>query len=336
MIPEEPFPAWLVEHGADGTRQTLISMSPGELPDGAVTIRVTWSAVNYKDALATVANSNITNLRRLVPGIDLAGTVVASDDDKFSIGDEVLVTGFGLGVSQHGGWARYARVPADWVLPLPDGLSTRQAMILGTAGLTAGLSIHALERHGLTPNSGPVLVLGATGGVGSIAIGALAAAGYHVSAVTGKADQAKYLAALGASEIIDREILVQAADRPLGKTRWAACVDPIGGPGTGYALRSLLYGGAVALSGLTAGTSLHSTVMPFILRGVSLIGIDSVQAGLDLRRQIWSRLATDLRPVGLDECIAHEIPLTHVGQAAGTLLEGGALGRFLVDLVGAH
>jgi acrylyl-CoA reductase (NADPH) len=258
--------------------------------------------------------------------------VVASDAPAVAVGTEVLVTGYDLGVAHHGGWARYARVPADWVVALPEGLSPRDAMALGTAGLTAGLSIHALEARGLTPADGPVLVLGASGGVGSTAVGALANAGYEVWAATGKRAEHDYLRGLGAHEIVTREETTAESNRPLEKMRWAATVDPVGGAATAYALRTTRYGGAVALSGLTAGTALTTTVLPFILRGVSLLGIDSVAASAELRREVWSRLAGDLRPRGLDGAIAREVELEGIEPVLDALLAGEAVGRTVVRL----
>jgi putative YhdH/YhfP family quinone oxidoreductase len=218
------------------------------------------------------------------------------------------------------------------VVPLPPGLTQREAMIIGTAGFTAGLSIHALEAHGLRPDSGPVLVLGATGGVGSTAVGALAHAGYEVWAVTGKADHHDFLRGLGAHEVLPREQLGEDAERPLSKARWAGCVDPIGGAGTAYALKTMRYGCSVATSGLTAGTALSTTVLPFVLRGVNLLGIDSVLAPTDLRRAVWARLAADLRPNGLDDTIPHEVTLEGIEPVLDALLAGRAVGRTIVDL----
>jgi putative YhdH/YhfP family quinone oxidoreductase len=297
-----------------------------------VTVRVDWSSVNYKDALATIPKGQVARISPLVPGIDHAGEVVACDSDAFAVGDQVLATSYDLGVAHHGGWARYARVPADWVVALPHGLSSREAMALGTAGLTAGLSIHALEAHGLTPADGPVLVLGASGGVGSTAVGALANAGYEVWAATGKAAEHDYLRGLGAQEILTREETTAESDRPLEEMRWAAAVDPVGGAATAYALRTTRYGGAVAVSGLTGGAGLKTTVLPFILRSVSLLGIDSVAAGTDLRREIWARLAGDLRPRGLDDAIAREVGLDGIEPVLDALLAGEAVGRTVVRL----
>jgi acrylyl-CoA reductase (NADPH) len=331
----ETFPAFLATQRDDAVDRGPATLAATDLGEGRVTVRVRWSSINYKDALATVPGGQVARISPLVPGVDLAGEVVASDDPAVAVGTEVLVTGHDLGVAHHGGWAHFARVPAEWVVRLPDGLSSRQAMALGTAGLTAGLSIHALEAHGLRPDQGPVLVLGASGGVGSTAVGALAAAGYEVWAATGKKDQDGYLRGLGAHEVIAREETTADSDRPLEKTRWAATVDPVGGAATAYALRTTRHGGAVAVSGLTGGTALRTTVLPFILRGVSLLGIDSVAARTELRREVWSRLAGDLRPRGLDDAIAREVDLEGIEPVLDALLAGEAVGRTVVRLQGA-
>jgi acrylyl-CoA reductase (NADPH) len=328
----ETFPAFLATQRDDGVERGPAALARDDLGDGEVTVRVDWSSINYKDALATIPKGQVARISPLVPGIDLAGEVVASDSDAVRVGDEVIVTSYDLGVAHHGGWARYARVPADWVVALPDGLSPRDAMALGTAGLTAGLSIHALEAHGLTPADGPVLVLGASGGVGSTAVGALANAGYEVWAATGKAAEHDYLRSLGAHEVLTREETTAASERPLEKMRWAAAVDPVGGAATAYALRTTRYGGAIALSGLTGGTKLDTTVLPFILRSVSLLGIDSVAAGASLRREVWARLAGDLRPRGLGEAIAREVDLEGIEAVLDALLAGEAVGRTVVRL----
>jgi acrylyl-CoA reductase (NADPH) len=332
MTIPETFPAFLATRREEAVDRGPATLRRDDLGEGEVTVRVDWSSINYKDALATIPKGQVARISPLVPGVDLAGEVVASDDPAVAVGSEVLVTGHDLGVAHHGGWAQYARVPGAWVVALPDGLSSRQAMALGTAGLTAGLSIHALEAHGLRPDHGPVLVLGASGGVGSTAVGALAAAGYEVWAATGKPDQGDYLRGLGAHGIIAREEATADSDRPLEKTRWAAAVDPVGGAATAYALRTTRYGGAVALSGLTGGTALRTTVLPFILRGVSLLGIDSVAAAAELRRAVWSRLAGDLRPGGLDDAIAREVDLEGIEPVLDALLAGQAVGRTVVRL----
>jgi putative YhdH/YhfP family quinone oxidoreductase len=328
-VPDE-FPAFLATKRDDAVDRGPATLAAADLPEGEVTIRVDWSSINYKDALATIPKGQVAQISPLVPGVDLAGEVVASDAQAIAAGAQALVTGHDLGVAHHGGWARYARVPADWVVALPEGLTSREAMVLGTAGLTAGMSIHALEAHGLRPGDGPVLVLGASGGVGSTAVGALATAGYEVHAATGKADEHDYLTGLGATEVLDRDEVTAESNRPMERQRWAACVDPIGGAGTAYALRTTRYGGAIALSGLTAGTKLETTVLPFILRGVSLLGIDSVQASADTRRTVWARLATDLRPRGLDDAIAREVDLQGIEPVLDALLKGQAVGRTVV------
>jgi acrylyl-CoA reductase (NADPH) len=330
-VPDE-FPAFLATRRDDAVDRGPATLGAADLPEGEVTIRVDWSSINYKDALATIPKGQVAQISPLVPGVDLAGEVVASDAQAIATGTQALVTGYDLGVAHHGGWARFARVPADWVVPLPDGLTPRDAMALGTAGLTAGMSIHALEAHGLRPGDGPVLVLGASGGVGSTAVGALATAGYEVHAATGKADEHEYLESLGAAEILDRDEVTAESNRPLERQRWAAAVDPIGGAGTAYALRTTRYGGAIAISGLTAGTKLDTTVLPFILRGVSLLGIDSVQASTDTRKAVWARLASDLRPRGLDDAIAREVDLQGIEPVLDALLNGQAVGRTVVRL----
>jgi acrylyl-CoA reductase (NADPH) len=330
MTIPDSFPAFLATKTDGRVQRGPSTLAAGHLPAGEVTIRVRWSSINYKDALATIADGQVARISPLVPGIDLAGEVVASDDDAIAPGAEVLVTSYDLGVSHHGGWAQYARVPAAWVVPLPDGLSAREAMTLGTAGLTAGLCIHALEKNGLRPANGPVLVLGASGGVGSTTVGALANAGYEVWAATGKAAEHHFLRGLGAHEILDRDEVSAASDRPLEKQRWAACVDPVGGAATAYALRTMSYGGAVAACGLTGGAALNTTVLPFILRAVSLIGIDSSQTGAELRRTVWERLAGDLRPRGLDDAIAREVGLDGIEPVLDALLAGEAVGRTVV------
>jgi acrylyl-CoA reductase (NADPH) len=326
-VPDE-FPAFLATKRGDAVDRGPATLAAAELPDGDVTIRVDWSSINYKDALATIAKGQVAQISPLVPGVDLAGEVVEGD----AAGTQVLVTGYDLGVAHHGGWARYARVPASWVVPLPDGLTARETMVLGTAGFTAGMSIHALEAHGLRPGDGPVPVLGASGGVGSTAVGALATAGYEVHAATGKAAEHDYLKGLGAAEILDRDEVIAESRRPLESQRWAATVDAIGGAGTAYALRTTRYGGAVALSGVTAGAKLDTTVLPFILRGISLLGIDSVMASAETRRAVWARLATDLRPRGLDDAIAREVDLEAIEPVLDALLQGQAVGRTVVRL----
>jgi acrylyl-CoA reductase (NADPH) len=327
------FRALLAEQDGDDVRRELRELSADDLPDGDVTVRVAFSSVNYKDALAVSPKGRVAKGYPLVPGIDLAGEVIDGAGD-LRPGAEVLVHGHDLGVGHHGGFAEVARVPADWVVPLPAGLSARDAMALGTAGFTAGLSVVRLEEHGLTTGDGPVLVLGATGGVGSTAVAILAGRGYEVAAATGKADETDFLQSLGASEILSREETSAEPERPMDKTRWAGVVDPVGGAATAYALRTTRYGGAVALSGLTGGTDVQTTVFPFILRGVSLLGIDSVATPPDVRREVWTRLAGDLRPQGLEDQITREISLDDLDPFLDEVLAGRARGRTVVRVGG--
>ena len=327
------FRALIAERADDDVRRELRELSADELPEGDVTVRVAWSSVNYKDALAVSPKGRVAKSYPLVPGIDLAGEVIAGSGAGVEPGRQVLVHGHDLGVGHHGGFAEVARVPAEWAVPLPDGLSARDAMALGTAGFTAGLSVVRLEERGVKPEHGPVLVLGATGGVGSTAVAILAGRGYEVHAATGKADEADFLRALGATEILSREETSAESERPMERQRWAGVVDPVGGAATAYALRTTRYGGAVALSGLTGGTDLTTTVFPFILRGVSLLGIDSVETPGDVRRAVWERLAGDLRPRGLENRITREITLDEVDPFLDEVLAGRARGR-TVERVG--
>jgi acrylyl-CoA reductase (NADPH) len=328
-IPDS-FRALVAEQRDGAVDRGLRELSADDLPEGDVTVRVRFSSVNYKDALAVSPKGRVAQTSPLVPGIDLAGEVVEGE----GAGGEVIVHGYDLGVAHHGGFAEYARVPAAWVVPLPDGLSARQAMALGTAGYTAAYSIVQLEERGLQPDAGPVLVLGASGGVGSTAVGILGARGYEVHASTGKADEADFLRGLGASEVLSREETSAPPERPLEKQRWAAVVDPVGGAATAYALRTTRYGGAVAISGMTGGNEFTSSVFPLILRNVALLGVDSVGTALDRRRGVWERLAGDLRPRGLDETITREIELDAVDGFLDDVLAGRGTGRTVVRVGG--
>ena len=308
--------AFVAEQNDDGVVREVRDLDQSDLGEGDVLVQVAYSSVNYKDALAASGKKGqVARISPLIPGIDLAG-------------ESVLAHGYDLGVAHHGGYAEYARVPSDWIVPLPDGLSARQAMAIGTAGYTAALSIIALENAGLTPDSGPVLVTGASGGVGSTAVDILAARGYEVVASSGK-DPA-FLRSLGASEVISREDAIGDPDRPLAKTRWAGAVDCVGGDVLGGVLRSLRHGGAVAACGNTGGVKLPATVLPFILRGVSLLGIDSVQTPIEERRETWRRLADDLRPRHVDD--ANEISLDELDGTLDAILRGELQGRTVVKL----
>jgi len=326
--------AFVAEKDGDTVVREVRSIPGDELGDGDVTVEVSWSGVNYKDGLATTAKGRVARISPLVPGVDLAGTVVDPGDSGLAVGTPVVVHGHDLGVSHHGGFAEFARVPAGWVVPLPEGMTERQAMIIGTAGFTAALSVHLLEtRGGLAPGSGPVLVTGASGGVGSVAVGILAARGYEVAASTGKADAAEWLRSLGAAEILGRSEIAPSG-KPLDKERWAGAVDCVGGSTLAEVLATLRYGASVAASGNTGGVELTTTVFPFILRGVSLLGVDSVQCPDDLRAELWRRMATDLRPSELDSIATDEVDLDGLPAALDRVLAGGNRGRTLVRLRG--
>jgi acrylyl-CoA reductase (NADPH) len=313
---------------------TLDELSAGPARAGRdqseVLLRALYSSVNYKDALAATGTGKILRRFPLIGGIDVAGVVASSSDSRIREGDHVLVTGYDLGVAQDGGYAGYVRVPGDWVVPLPDGLTPFEAMALGTAGFTAGLSVMRLERNGLHPARGKVVVTGSTGGVGSIAVAALARLGYDVTAITGKDDAREYLEQLGAREVLSRTTL-EMGTRPLEKAQWAGAVDAVGGDMLAWLTRTVDYWGGIASTGLTGGIELHTTVMPFILRGVSLIGIDSVACPMEIRTEVWRRLATDMKPPAL-RSIATEIPLDGLHGAFTTLLAGKARGRFVVNV----
>src|SRR5881396_2349802 len=269
-------------------------LSLEELDRGEVVIRAAYSSVNYKDALAATGAGKIMRRFPLVGGIDVAGRVESSSDPQFTPGDEVLVTGYDLGAAHDGGYAAFVRVPAGWVVPVPAGMSMSDVMTIGTAGFTAALSVVDLERNGVTPSGGPVIVTGATGGVGTMAIQCLAARGYQVTALTGKDREHEFLRSLGASAVLSRHGL-QMGTRPLEKATWAAAVDPVGGEILAWLTRTMMYGGAIASSGLTGGTELHTTVLPFILRGIKLLGIDSAMCPMPVRLEVWRRLATDMK-----------------------------------------
>ena len=316
------------EDGRIGGR--LVEARLDELGAGEVVARVAYSGVNYKDALAATGAGRIMRRFPLVGGVDASGTVVASSDARFAAGDAVLVTGYGLGESHDGGFADYVRVPADWVVPLPDGLGLRDAMAIGTAGFTAALSVVEMERNGLRPPAGPIVVTGATGGVGSLAVQCLAAAGYGVTAVTRKDDAHGFLREQGAAEVLPAAGLAMGK-RPLEKALWAGAVDPVGGDTLAWLTRTMQRGACIASSGLTGGIELHTTVMPFILRGVKLLGIDSAQCPMDVRRNVWSRLASDLKPAHL-AAATRTITLEELPEAFATLLRGGARGRYVVRI----
>jgi putative YhdH/YhfP family quinone oxidoreductase len=324
------FRAFQAVTDGESVERGVTTMTPDDLPAGGVLVRVQWSSVNYKDGLASTPTGRVARISPIVPGVDLAGVLV-EDAPGLPAGTAVIAHGYAIGVARHGGYAEYARVPAEWLVALPDGLSTRDAMVIGTGGFTAALSVIALQEHGVTPDSGPVLVTGATGGVGSTAVDMLSNLGYEVVASTGKPDEADFLRALGASSVIDRRELSEETKRPLETTRWAGAVDCVGGVTLANVLKQLHYGGSVAASGLTGGPGLATTVLPFILRGVNLLGIDSVEMPIDRRRAAWARIATDLKPRNLDR-IGHDITLDDLDQVLTDILAGKARGRSVVAL----
>ncbi|WP_136254618.1 acrylyl-CoA reductase (NADPH) [Onishia niordana] len=324
------FKAILIEKDDAGYRAGLTELNDSQLPDGEVTVRVEYSTLNYKDALAITGKGPVVRRFPMVPGIDLAGTVESSDSDRFQAGDRVLLNGWGVGEGHWGGLAQKARLKADWLIPLPETFSAKQAMAIGTAGYTAMLSVMALERHGLTPASGPVLVTGANGGVGSFSIALLATLGYTVLASTGRPEEADYLKRLGAAEILDRAELTEKG-KPLAKERWAGAIDSAGSHTLANVCAGTRYGGVVAACGLAQGMDFPSTVAPFILRGVTLAGIDSVMRPREDRLAAWQRLADTLNTDMLDE-IAHEIGLEESIDTAAQLIEGKVRGRTVVDV----
>ena len=327
------FRAYVVEKlDDDRVERGMRDFRQEDLPPGEIEIRIAWSSVNYKDALATRADGKVARISPLIPGIDLAGEVISSADPSIEVGSAVLAHGYDLGVSRHGGYAEYERVPAGWVVPLAPGLTPRDAMSIGTAGFTAGMSVIALEERGLDPADGPVLVTGASGGVGGTALAILADRGYEVWAATGKPDEAARLLTLGAVGILSRDE-VTAAGKPLESERWAGAVDAVGGATLPYVLRTLRRGAAVAASGNAGGARLETTVLPFILRGVALLGMDSVTVPIERRRETWDRLATDLRPRDLGrQCT--EVTLETLDPALDGILAGTARGRWIVRIGG--
>ena len=324
------FRAYVAEKVEDEVERGVRAFRESDLPPGEVEVRVTWSSVNYKDGLATRADGKVARISPLIPGIDLAGEVVASSDPSFAVGAGVLVHGYELGVSRHGGYAEFERVPADWVVPLPPGLSAREAMSIGTAGFTAAMSVAALEERGLDPADGPVLVTGASGGVGGTALAILADRGYEVWAATGKPDEAARLLTIGATGILSRD-QVTAEGKPLESERWAGAVDAVGAATLPYVLRTLRTGASVAACGNAGGAKFETTVFPFILRGTALLGMDSVNMPIARRRDLWDRLATDLRPRDLGvHCT--EVTLDTLDEALDAIVAGAARGRWVVRI----
>jgi acrylyl-CoA reductase (NADPH) len=330
----ETFRAFVARTTDAGTLGGVEALTRDALPPGDVTIAVEYSSLNYKDALAATGQNKVAARYPHVPGVDAAGTVAESSDPAWAVGDRVLVTGYDFGALRWGGWSRYARVPAAWVVRIPDALSTFEAMAIGTAGFTAALGVEALARNGTTPESGPIVVTGATGGVGCLAVDLFAGAGYRVIAVTGKADRHEWLRTLGASEILPREAVSLAAEarpKPLLPARWAGALDNVGGATLEALVRGTQTGGNVALCGLVGGADYRGTVMPFILRGVGLLGITSSNTPMPVRQHLWQRLATDLRPRHLAD-VACTVALEDLPAEIDRMLAGRAFGRVVVPM----
>ena len=327
------FRDFLVEKNEDGTfTRSVVDRELDDLPAGELLIDVKFSSLNYKDALSAIGNPGVTRSYPHTPGIDAAGTILESTVSNFTAGDEVVVIGFDLGMNTSGGFSERVRVPAAWAVPLPQGLSLEEAMILGTAGFTAALSIHKLERAGMSPEGGPILVSGATGGVGSVAIKLLDQLGYEPHAVTGKEDQHEFLRSIGAREILSREDLEAGGDRPLLKELWGGVVDTVGGGMLFNAIKGLRYGQSAAACGLVNSPNIPATVLPFILRHVNLLGIDSVELPLSKKIEIWDKLAGVWKLTGLTELKKSTLSLNTLSEAIETILDGEMVGRGVVDL----
>lgn len=324
------FKAIVIEKAESGTRAALTDFDEANLMDGDVTVRVEYSTINYKDGLAITGKAPVVRRFPMIAGIDFAGTVESSTSAAWKPGDKVVLNGWGCGETHLGAYAEKSRVKGDWLVPLPKTMSTREAMAIGTAGNTAMLAVMALERHGVTPSSGPIAVTGAAGGVGSVAIAVLSKRGFAVHAVTGRPQEADYLKGLGATEIVERKELAGPA-KPLAKERWAGAIDAVGSTTLANLLSMTRYGGAVAACGLAGGMDLPGSVAPFILRGVCLYGIDSVMCPLDRRKEAWKRLETDLDREKL-ATMAREIGLSDVFGAASEIVSGAVRGRIVVKI----
>ncbi|MEX2488248.1 MAG: YhdH/YhfP family quinone oxidoreductase [Pseudomonadales bacterium] len=323
------FNAFQVEKSDDEVQQSIIQRSIEDLPAGELLIRVRYSSVNYKDALSAKGMPGVTKNYPHTPGIDAAGVVESSDVDSFTVGDEVVVIGFDLGMNTPGGFGEYIRVPANWAVRVPGGLTLKETMMLGTAGFTAALCLEKLERMGASPEDGPVLVTGSTGGVGSVAVSLLAKLGFEVIASSGKSDQVDYLKSLGASSVIGRDELTGESKRPLLAEQWAHGVDTVGGEILSNVIKSLKYGGSVAICGLVASPSFTAAVFPFILRGVNVLGVDSVELPIEAKANTWQRLAGDWKLSNLDD-MTSEITLNELSEALDRVFAGQAKGRTLL------
>ncbi len=327
----ETFKAFRIHNDAEGYRSGIEDISINDLSEGDVVIRGEWSGINFKDALAATGKGKILKTYPLVGGIDVAGEVVTSESDRFMPGDKVLVTGCNLSEKRDGGYSQYLRLDSNDVVALPSGLTTREAMGLGTAGFTAAISLYRMEALGQTPEAGPIVVTGASGGVGSFAIDILTRAGYEAHAITGKVEQFDYLEKLGARQCISRHDL-HWGQRPLEATRWAGCIDSVGGDMLAGISRVIDLWGNIAVCGMAGGIGLNATNLPLILRGVSLIGISSVNAPYNLRKTLWDRLANEWKPRHLESIISNEVKLENLGEAFDVLMDGNSLGRTVVKL----
>jgi len=328
----EQFKALLVEEPEKKNfTRAIVTRNLDELPEGELVVRVAWSSLNFKDALSATGHPGVTRGFPHTPGIDAAGSVVSDASGRFKPGDEVLVTGFDLGMETDGGYGQLIRIPAAWAVALPQGLTARESMIYGTAGFTAALSVYKMAGNGVTPEQGEILVTGATGGVGSVAVAILAKTGYRVVAATGKASEEPFLKGLGASEIISREAVLEGAERPMMKERWAGVIDCVGGDTLAAAIKSTKYGGTVTCCGLVGSIDLNVNVYPFILRGVSLLGIDSVQCPMEPRLKVWEKLAGDWKLPQLEELVS-ECTLDDLEEKISAILQGQLKGRTIVNL----
>jgi alcohol dehydrogenase len=325
------FKAFWVEKTDDGVSHSVIERSTDDLPEGELLVKVAYSSLNYKDAMSAKGLPGVTRNYPHTPGIDAAGVIVESTDSAFAEGDEVIVIGYDLGMNTAGGYGQYIRVPANWAVKMPAGLDVREAMIIGTAGFTAALCVDKIEQMGAQPSDGPVVVTGATGGVGSVAVALLAKLGYDVVASSGKTEKDDYLKSLGAGSVISRADLSEENKRPMAAETWAHGIDTVGGEILSNVIKGLKYGGSVAICGLVASPAFSTTVLPFILRNVNVLGVDSVELPLAKKQEIWHRLATDLKPDALDK-MTTEVTLDGLSDVIDSIIQGGVSGRTLVKL----
>ncbi len=325
------FNALVADKIDENTEMRIKEMQVDELTEGEVLIDVHYSSVNYKDGMVA-AMGQIADEFPIIPGIDLAGEVIESSDDRYKKGDPVIATSYKIGTGIPGGFSQLARIPADWIVPLPEGMTLKESMELGTAGLTAGISIKKLESVGVIPENGPVLVAGATGGTGSLSVNMLAALGYEVVASTGSMDEAEYLKSIGASKVIHRDEVTNQDVKPVGKPEYQAAIDPVGGKTTEYIIKHIQPEGALATFGLVAGIEVNTTVLPFIGRGIHWVGADSVNYPMKLRKEVWKRLASELKPDILNKEVVNEVSLDELPEVLHDIIDGKVKGRTIVNL----